>query len=290
MKIVTACYELHRERSLGHYRATEAAYVKALNLLPSDPSIKYILYTDERTYNLYKVGFDTAIDAKNLELKFFDLNTSEYKQKVTGIKNILFEANPDYYQTVDKHSCVNNYVELMLEKFNFVRNNIDDNDNQIFWLDVGLFLNSCNFPWRHWIGENCHKKLFFDKLQEFVGKDFILFQSAWMPHGQHSHLLNLLYPENHTMNRVVSGGLWGGDPKKTKEFCEEFLKYGHYILDNGSLTSDQECLTLAIMKDRTRFKILEFNDWYDYQRVFLEILGVYNPATYNKDVCDLNNL
>lgn len=290
MKVVTACYELLRELGLGHYRAYEAAYVKALGLLPSDPEIKYVVYIDERSYNIYKPGVETAIKGKNLELKFFDLDNSEFKKETTAIKDRLFEANAEYYKTVDKHSAVNNYVELMLEKFNFVKDNITDDDDFVIWLDVGLFLNSCNFPWRWWIGENCHKIQFFRKLREFVGDDFIVFQSEFMPHGQHSYILNDLYPEAAGLNRVVSGGLWGGNPKKTKELCEEFITYGHYILGRDSLTSDQECMTLAIMKDMSRFKILEFGDWYDYQKVFLEIMGVYNPQRYNKEICDLNNL
>lgn len=285
MKIVTAVYELQRMRQLGHYRAVEAAYVRAFNQLPSSPDIQYVLYTDEHMMSgHYKTVMEQAITGKTVDVRIFDLNNSVFKPKVTAIKDILFAADANYYEVIDKHSCVNNYVELMLEKFNWVHDNITDDDEQVFWLDAGLFLNSCNFPWRPWIEENCSTTTFFKQLSEFVGQDFILFQSTHMPHGhgQIQHLREISDSDKGS-ELVISGGLWGGGAAKTKEITKELIANANALLDRGINTSDQECLTISVMRDPERFKILNFTDWYDYQKVFLEIMGKYDPTTYDKN-------
>jgi hypothetical protein len=289
MKIVTAIYELWKGHGLGHYRATEAAYIKGLKLLPDDKDIKYIIYTDELVWNNYNTPFKDAIANKNAEVKFFDLNQSEFNEKITKIKTHLSSLDWQYYEQIDKHTAVKNYAELMLEKFNFVKNNIEDDDDFVVWLDVGLFLNSCNFPWRWWIGENCHKKIFFDKLYEFTKDDFLIIQSSYMP-ITYRQALEQCEPNPQGSNLTVSGGLWGGNAQKAKTITAEFINNAHELLDADHIISDQEAITLSAMRNPEQFKYLTFHDWYDYQRVFLEILGVYDPQTYDKDNCTLENL
>jgi hypothetical protein len=284
MKIVTAIYELFKGHGLGHYRAVEAAYIRAFRFLPTGTDIKYVLYTDRDLWQKYSVDFERAIENKKVEIKFFDLNHSQYKSKITGIKQGLFAVNGEYYEKVDKHSAVDNYAELMLEKFNMVHHSIEDGDDFVYWLDAGLFLNSCNFPWRDWIGENCRKPEFFQKLIEFTGNNFILFQSVQMPHVHtHMQVLRKLMPNAKGSDLVVSGGLWGGELKRTKSITMELAHYAHLLLDEGLNVSDQECLTLSVMREPNNFKILNFTDWYDYQKVFLEIYGKYDPETYDKN-------
>jgi hypothetical protein len=288
MKIVTAVYELQRMRHLGHYRAVEAAYIRAFRQLPASPDIHYVLYTDQHMMTVYKADMESAMTGKSVDLKVVDLNDSIFKSRVTEIKNRLFEAAPEYYELVDKHSAVNNYVELMLQKFLWVHDNITDDDEQVLWLDAGLFLNSCNFPWRPWIEANCSTTEFFTKLGEFVGQEFLLFQSLHMPHGhgQLQHLREIAESDKGS-ELVISGGLWGGGAAKTKEITKELIANANALLDRGINTSDQECLTISVMRDPERFKILNFTDWYDYQKVFLEILGKYDPETYDKNVFSL---
>lgn len=288
MKIVTAIYELFKGHGLGHYRAVEAAYIRAFRFLPAVPDIKYVLYTDRDLWNKYEMDFRMAVEGKQVEIKFFDLNHSQYKPKVTAIKEKLSAIDADYYEKVDKHSAVDNYVELMLEKFNMVHYNIQNDDDFVYWMDAGLFLNSCNFPWRGWIGDNCKKPEFFEKLKEFTGDSFILFQSSHMPHGHgNAQVLHKLIPDAKGSDLIVSGGLWGGNCLKTQHLTMEMAHYAHQLLDEGINISDQECLTMAVMSNPDDFKILNFTDWYDYQKVFLEIYGKYDPLTYDKNNCTL---
>jgi hypothetical protein len=288
MKIVTAVYELQRLRQLGHYRAVEAAYIRAFRQLPASPDIDYVLYTDEHMMTVYKSDMERAMSGKSVDLRILNLNDSVFKPKVTVIKERLFAANADYYEVVDKHSCVENYVELMLEKFNMVHDNITDEDEQVFWLDAGLFLNSCNFPWRPWIEDNCSTPLFFQKLSDFVGQDFLLFQSLYMPHG-HGQLQHLreIADSDKGSELVISGGLWGGGAIKTKEITQELIANANALLDRGINTSDQECLTISVMRNPDNFKILNFEQWDDYQKNLITIFGKYNPLTYDKNYCNL---
>jgi hypothetical protein len=285
MKIVTAIYELFKGHGLGHYRAVEAAYIRAFRFLPCNTEIQYVLYTDVELWAKYNGDFMKATENKNVTIKFFNLSHSQYKPAINAIKERLSSIDADYYEKIDKHSAVDNYAELMLEKFNMVNDNIDlEKDDQVFWMDAGLFLNSCNFPWREWIGENCSKPEFFEKLKSFTDKDFILFQSTQMPHvSTHMWALRGIIPDAKGSDLIVSGGLWGGDAQKTKDITQQMAHDCHTLIDQGFNISDQEVLTLNVMRSPEAFKILNFTDWYDYQKVFLEIYGKYDPETYDKN-------
>lgn len=286
MKIVTAIYELFKGRGLGHYRSTDAAYIKGLSLMPKGDDLHYVVYTDAHTYNRYKVQFDKAVVGKNVDIRLFELPASEYHPNIQSIITDLKKENADYYETVDKHSAVFGYTELMVEKFNMVANAITEDDEVAVWMDVGLFLNSCNFPWRPWVETNCYTHHFMDRLKEVCKDSFLLFQSHQMAHF-YLYADVLREEAGGGTPYIISGGLWGGNAQKTKALCREMAQNAHTLHGRRLNVSDQECLSLSVMKDPTRFQILEFGDWYDYQIVFLKILGVYDPQTYNKDTCTL---
>lgn len=289
MKIVTAAYDLTRSCNQGAYKGFDAAYIQLLNLLPKGDWIKYVIYTDSVTYGRYQPSFDTLRDKENVMVKFFNWQDSEYHPKLQTIIEQARDKVPCDIRR-DKHILVNGYCEVVTSKFKFVMENIED-DDIIFWLDAGLFHGSCNIPWRDWIRENCNTKFFFNKVGDMAKDDFLIAQSNVMPHPvEVRDIINTIVPEQKGSNLIVSGGFWGGNFAKVKDLCEEMREYGHKILDMGIYVSDQECMACSLVKDNTRFKVIEFGNWYDYQSVFLRIMGLYNSDTYSPEICDLSNV
>jgi|688.fasta_scaffold236797_3 hypothetical protein len=275
MKIVTAIYELVYEGSRGGgvYKSFPLLTETMRNIIFED--FEYVIYTNKDTYQKYNLN--NYFNKPNIEIKFVELNSEYYLNKIEPIRQKVFNSQEIY----DRIYTVKNYLEVILNKLQFMLNETNDNEN-VIWIDSGLFGTSCHDRWRDYMVKIAHTKTFLIKLNECVDKyNFICIRGNQINinYELKQDILELFGVDL----KIIPGGIFGGKSEYIKQIIGNYKEVFNTFLEcKNKLISEQEVLSVLTSKTNTKF--FEINDWLDFQRGILEIMDLLTDK-YKTDSC-----
>jgi hypothetical protein len=275
MKIVTAIYELVYEGSRGGgvYKSFPLLTETMRNIIFED--FEYVIYTNKDTYQKYNLN--NYFNKPNIEIKFVELNSEYYLNKIEPIRQKVFNSQEIY----DRIYTVKNYLEVILNKLQFILNETNDNEN-VIWIDSGLFGTSCHDRWRDYMVKIAHTKTFLIKLNECVDKyNFICIRGNQINinYELKQDILELFGVDL----KIIPGGIFGGKSEYIKQIIGNYKEVFNTFLEcKNKLISEQEVLSVLTSKTNTKF--FEINDWLDFQRGILEIMDLLTDK-YKTDSC-----
>jgi hypothetical protein len=275
MKIVTAIYELVYEGSRGGgvYKSFPLLTETMRNIIFED--FEYVIYTNKDTYQKYNLN--NYFNKPNIEIKFVELNSEYYLNKIEPIRQKVFNSQEIY----DRIYTVKNYLEVILNKLQFMLNETNDNEN-VIWIDSGLFGTSCHDRWRDYMVKIAHTKTFLIKLNECVDKyNFICIRGNQINinYELKQDILELFDVDL----KIIPGGIFGGKSEYIKQIIGNYKEVFNTFLEcKNKLISEQEVLSVLTLKTNTKF--FEINDWLDFQRGILEIMDLLTDK-YKTDSC-----
>jgi hypothetical protein len=272
-KIVTSVYLLNyiTERGGGGYKGIDLLTQTIRNILFDD--YEYVVYTNEDTYN--KTQLKEMINHKNVTFKFVELNSNYFNETLKPIQQRRVSEGEIW----DRIYSVDHYIEVILNKLEFLVSESIDYDGDVVWIDSGLFGTSCNNGWRDYMNVICHTDEFlskvFDKINDF---EFISLK------GEHI-LINYVLKDklNNIFNtnfKIIPGGIFGGNSTKNIELLSNYKVIYQEIIDKiNDYVSEQELLFLLL---NDKIKTFDFDDWDDLQKGVLKIMDLYDETSYDK--------
>jgi hypothetical protein len=197
--------------------------------------------------------------------------------KIEPIRQKVFNSQEIY----DRIYTVKNYLEVILNKLQFMLNETNDNEN-VIWIDSGLFGTSCHDRWRDYMVKIAHTKTFLIKLNECVDKyNFICIRGNQINinYELKQDILELFGVDL----KIIPGGIFGGKSEYIKQIIGNYKEVFNTFLEcKNKLISEQEVLSVLTSKTNTKF--FEINDWLDFQRGILEIMDLLTDK-YKTDSC-----
>ena len=184
----------------------------------------------------------------------------------------------------DRIYCVNNYLEVVLNKLQFLIDESLDCDN-LFWIDAGLIGTSCHDGWRDYMAPLINSKNFLDKVVEKInlhGFIHLKGNSIIMNYEMKDRFRDLFGVEL----QVVPGCLFGGKSENVRHLLDGYLDiFTSYLEKHNQLISEQEVLTAIAGQNKDKCYSFEFGDWLDLQKSFLQILDIYDETKYIRESC-----
>lgn len=277
-KIISAIYELNYvpERNGERYKNFPLLVATIKNII--FPEYQYVIYTDKNSYEKFNLQYE--FNQPNVEFKFKELNTSETCGLIDRIRTQELSGGMNY----DRIYCVNNYLEVVLNKLKFLIDESYDCEN-VVWIDAGLIGTSCHDGWRDYMAPLINSKNFLDKVTEkIIQHGFIHLKgnSIIMNYEMVARFNELFGVEL----KVVPGCLFGGKSEIVRHLFEGYLDiFTSYLEKHNQLISEQEVLTAITGQNKDKCYAFEFGDWLDLQKSFLDILDIYDESKYVREKC-----
>lgn len=277
-KIVSSIYELNyvQERNGERYKNYPLLVATIKNII--FPEYRYVIYTDENSYNKFNLKHE--FNHPNVKFKFKELNTSPSCELIDRIRHEELSGGMNY----DRIYCVNNYLEVVLNKLQFLIDESSDCDN-LFWVDAGLIGTSCHDGWRDYMAPLINSKNFLDKVVEKInlhGFIHLKGNSIIMNYEMKDRFRDLFGVEL----QVVPGCLFGGKSENVRHLLDGYLDiFTSYLEKHNQLISEQEVLTAITGRNKDKCFVFEFGDWLDLQKSFLQILDIYDETKYVREKC-----
>jgi len=278
IKIVSSIYELNyvEQRNYERYKNYPLLVATIKNLI--FPEFKYVIYTDKNSYEKFNLQQD--FNFPNVEFKFKELNTSESCVLIDKIRMEELSNGMNY----DRIYCVNNYLEVVLNKLKFLIDESFDCD-KVFWVDAGLIGTSCHDGWRDYMAPLINSKNFVDKVIEKIENyGFIHLKGNRIDinYEMAARIVSLFGVDC----KVVPGCLFGGKSEIVREMLDGYMDiFNKYLETNNQLISEQEVLTILTTTKKDLCHSFDFDDWTDLQKGFLKILDIYDESKYVKEKC-----
>jgi hypothetical protein len=277
-KIISAIYELKYVEGINSERYKNFPLLVATIKNIIYPEYRYVIYTDQNSYDKFNLKYE--FNFPNVEFKFKELNTSESCELIDRIRTQELSGGINY----DRIYCVNNYLEVVLNKLKFLIDESHDCDN-IFWIDAGLIGTSCHDGWRDYIAPLINSKNFLDKVVDKINQHGFIHlkgNSIVMNYETVAKFNDLFGVEL----KVVPGCLFGGTSEKVRHILDGYLDiFNQYLTTHNQLISEQEVLTAITGKHLDECYAFEFGDWLDLQKAFLDILDIYDETKYVREKC-----
>jgi len=277
-KIISAIYELNYvpERNGERYKNFPLLVATIKNII--FPEYQYVIYTDKNSYEKFNLQYE--FNQPNVEFKFKELNTSETCELIDRIRTQELSGGMNY----DRIYCVNNYLEVVLNKLKFLIDESYDCEN-VVWIDAGLIGTSCHDGWRDYMAPLINSKNFLDKVSEkIIQHGFIHLKgnSIVMNYEMVARFNELFGVEL----KVVPGCLFGGKSEIVRHLFDGYLDiFTSYLEKHNQLISEQEVLTAITGQNKDICYAFEFGDWLDLQKSFLDILDIYDESKYVREKC-----
>lgn len=277
-KIISAIYELNYvpERNGERYKNFPLLVATIKNII--FPEYQYVIYTDKNSYEKFNLQYE--FNQPNVEFKFKELNTSETCELIDRIRTQELSGGMNY----DRIYCVNNYLEVVLNKLKFLIDESYDCEN-VVWIDAGLIGTSCHDGWRDYMAPLINSKNFLDKVSEkIIQHGFIHLKgnSIVMNYEMVARFNELFGVEL----KVVPGCLFGGKSEIVRHLFDGYLDiFTSYLEKHSQLISEQEVLTAITGQNKDKCYAFEFGDWLDLQKSFLDILDIYDESKYVREKC-----
>lgn len=275
--VVTSVYELNyiNDRGSGVYKSFDLLTQTIRNIIFDD--FEYVIYTDKKTFD--KHDLSKVFHQNNVTIKIVELNSDFYLNYLNPIR----EKRVKDGEIWDRIHSVENYIEVILNKIEFMLNDSADEESDVVWIDSGMLGTSCGNGWRDYMNEICHTKTFINKIFEKIQQhDFFALM------GNHI-LINYEVKDkiNQEFNcdlKIIPGCLFGGKAGLIREYFKDYKDVLQKVVEKlDDYTSEQELLYLLLNNRSVMF--FDFNDWDDLQKGLLKMLDIYDEDIYNKNSC-----
>jgi hypothetical protein len=281
-KIVSSIYELNyiKNRTGEVYKNLPLLISTIKNII--FPEYEYVIYTDEHTYS--KHHLKNLFNHPNVTFKFKELNTNKFINLINDIRKKELSNGMNY----DRIYCVDNYMEVILNKLEFLLIESIDCEN-IFWVDAGLIGTSCHDGWRDYMVNVINSKNFLDKTTEKINEyGFIHLKGNNI---QMNYELRTKFTEMFNCElKVVPGCLFGGKSNIVKEVLTGYdILFENFVKTYDCLISEQEVLTALTNNKKELCHPFEFNDWLDLQKGLLKVVDLYDKDKYITEKCYVHN-
>lgn len=275
--VVTSIYELNYidERGSSTYKGFHLLTQTIRNLIFD--GYEYIIYTDQKTFDKYDLL--NVFPQKNVTIKTKELNSEFYLNYLNPIrKRRVIEG-----EIWDRIHSVENYIEVILNKIQFMIDESIDDNSDIIWIDSGMLGTSCGNGWRDYMNEICHTENFISKVFEKIDKyGFITLK------GNHIlvnyEIKDKINREFNTDLKIIPACLFGGNSNLIKEYFTNYKQIiDRLVMTLNDFTSEQEVLFLSLFDKNVEF--FEFDDWDDLQKGLLKIMDLFDEDKYDKASC-----
>lgn len=282
--VLTSIYELFyiQERGSGLYKSFPLLTQTIRNIIFDD--FEYIIYTDKSTYEKYNLP--SVFPQSNVTFRFVELNSDYYLNVLKPIK----EKQVIEGEIWDRIHSVENYIEVIYNKLEFMLQESNDENSMVVWIDSGLFGTSCSNGWRDYMNDICHTKNFINKIFEKIETyDFIsLLGNSILVNYEIKEKINNRFNTN---LKIVPGCLFGGHSNLIKSYLGNYKEFVLNIIQTlNDYTSEQEILYLCF--ENKNIKFFDFEDWDDLQKGMLKIMDNYDETKYDTHLkySDLSNM
>jgi hypothetical protein len=277
-KVISAIYELKYVDGINSERYKNFPLLVATIKNIIYPEYQYVIYTDQNSYDKFNLKYE--FNFPNVEFKFKELNTSNTCELIDKIRTQELSGGINY----DRIYCVNNYLEVVLNKLKFLIDESHDCDN-IFWIDAGLIGTSCHDGWRDYMAPLINSKNFLDKVVDKINQHGFIHlkgNSIVMNYETVAKFNKLFGVEL----KVVPGCLFGGTVENVRDVLDGYLDiFNQYLTTHNQLISEQEVLTVLTGRHLDKCHSFDFSDWLDLQKAFLDILDIYDETKYVREKC-----
>lgn len=280
-KIVTSIYSLNyiNERGGGTYKGFDLLTQTIRNIIFEE--YEYVIYTDYSSYEKFNLG--KIFDRPNITIKFRELNSEYY----LNFLNDLRLKRVSEGEIWDRIHSVENYIEVILNKLQFLIDESNNFDGNVIWIDSGLLGTSCSNAWRDYMNVVCHTKDFLDAIfSNIQSYNFICLKgNNILINYEVKQKLSSLVSKDF---KIVPGALFGGKSEYVLNYLTNYKEMMNSIVNVcGSYTSEQELL--SILLDEKEHKYFDFDDWDDLQRGILKLMGIYDEDTYQTNTFSFDN-
>lgn len=274
-KVVTSVYQLNyiTQRGGGGYKSFDLLTHTIRNIIFDD--YEYVIYTDETSMN--KFNLLEVFNQPNVTIKIRELNSEYYQNNILPYKIKMVDSGEIW----DRIHSVDNYIEVILNKLEFLLLESKNFEGNVIWIDSGLFGTSCGNAWRDYMHKICYTPIFLEKIFEKIETHkFIALK------GNHV-LFNGLLKENLNSyfgidTKIIPGALFGGNSTSVLNYLNEYKQVLSKVIEiHGSYSSEQELLYLLLHDKFVKF--FEFGDWDDLQKSILEIMDLLDNNKYDKN-------
>jgi hypothetical protein len=279
-KIVTSIYDLNyiTERGGGLYKGFHVLAKTIENIIFDE--YEYVIYTDKKT--LENHNLNELFNKPNITIKINELNNQFFSDVIKPLQLKKISEGCIW----DRIHCVDNYVEVMYNKLDYLMRESENFDGSVVWIDAGLFGTSCGVGWRDYMCEIAHSKKFLDGI-------FTNIQNFGFISLKGNHII-FNYQEKAWIDSmfgvssfIIPGGLFGGNSKLVLNYFKDYQNIiKRMVNEHGFYTSDQEVLCVLISKQE-QIKYFEFDDWNDLQKGILKIMDLYDESKYSTESCSL---
>lgn len=273
-KVVTSIYLLNyiQERGGGIYKTFDLLTHTIRNIIFDN--FEYVIYTDKNS--LEKLNLLEVFNKPNVTIKIKELNSDYYLYNILPLKNKMVENGEIW----DRIHSVDNYIEVILNKFEFLLLESNNFDGNVIWIDSGLFGTSCSNAWRDLMHKICYKPIFLEKIFEKISNyDFIALKGNHIAYN--GILKDKLYSGFDVDVKIIPGAIFGGKSNLVLNYFGEYKNILEKIIElYGSYSSEQELLFLLLYDKKIKF--FEIDDWDDFQKGILEIMDLLDTNKYSK--------
>ena len=262
-KFITAIYsDLYgtefggRQSRRGHYRYSLLSLLKM-----SDAD--FICYTSDREINDLKQFFyvEEQVDPQKIKIEVFDLSNTEKTEIIRKYKD--FES----VKTSDR--C----VDIQYAKFEWLKMNIDENYEYVYWIDAGLshcglipdkYLVSEGFRdiFRKYFESTIFNNKLLNNLLNFTD-DKIFLIGKENDRNYWSGTVNPVHFVNYNRSYHIIGGLFGGKKEKVKDFIDLFDENLIIVTEHDKrLYHEEDIITLIWRNNENLFNVKYFDTWW----------------------------
>jgi hypothetical protein len=262
-KFITAIYsDLYgtefggRQSRRGHYRYSLLSLLKM-----SDAD--FICYTSDREINDLKQFFyvEEQVDPQKIKIEVFDLSNTEKTEIIRKYKD--FES----VKTSDR--C----VDIQYAKFEWLKMNIDENYEYVYWIDAGLshcglipdkYLVSEGFRdiFRKYFESTIFNNKLLNNLLNFTD-DKIFLIGKENDRNYWSGTVNPVHFVNYNRSYHIIGGLFGGKKEKVKDFIDLFDENLIMVTEHDKrLYHEEDIITLIWRNNENLFNVKYFDTWW----------------------------
>ena len=176
---------------------------------------------------------------------------------------------------------MDNYIEVIYNKLEFLLKESENYSGNVVWVDAGLFGTSCGDVWRDYIVEIAHTEEFVLKIfQEINENNFIALRGNGItPNYSDNQKIKTIFNID---CKIISAGLFGGKSDLIIQYFKDYKNIIGKMIDNDFFTSEQEIISI-LLNNHTDIKYFDFENWTDFQRAILKVMGRYSELEYKTE-------
>ena len=262
-KFITAIYSDLYGTEFGGRQSRRGHYKYSLLSLLKMSDADFICYTSDREIDDLKHFFyiEEQVDPQKIKIEVFDLSNTE--------KTDIIRKYKDFESVKTSDRC----VDIQYAKFEWLKMNIDENYEYVYWIDAGLshcglipdkYLVSEGFRdiFRKYFESTIFNNKLLNNLLNFTD-DKIFLIGKENDRNYWSGTVNPVHFVNYNRSYHIIGGLFGGKKEKVKYFIDLFDENLIMVTEHDKrLYHEEDIITLIWRNNENLFNVKYFDTWW----------------------------